>query len=184
MDLFEIVNGRVFPSVHALRLEPFKGIWEQDRSPMHEEALKVFDYIEFMCSPKKSNIYHGYTDPDIRATKVKERVFKDPNYPTTTDMMLGCMEYIEILKQESVSYDSYQAGMETAFKLKKWLTDFDLNEKTPNGALLLKPRDVNAALKEVANNIKSLEEARKQVVFELNESSRKRAGREPGYFEK
>lgn len=183
MDLFEMKNGYVFPSVHALMVQPFKGIWENDTSDNHEYSIKVFTYIELMCSPKKSNIYYKYTDTLIREKKVKGKIFGDEEFPTNTDMMLGTMEYLEQLKDDSISFGIFEDSIGAAEKLRKWLRNFDLNERTPNGAMVLKPADVTRALKEVPDVIKKLEEARKQVISDLSEAGKTRNNRETGMFE-
>lgn len=42
MDLFEVVNKRAKPSVHALMIRPFKDIWEAD-------SLRWFYYWAFFA---------------------------------------------------------------------------------------------------------------------------------------
>lgn len=184
MDLFEIVNGHVFPSVHALMLEPFKSIWNNDDTENKEYSIGIFSYTEFMCSPKKSNTYYKYTDIELREKKVKERIFGDPEYPTNSDMVLCNMEYIEQLKDECISYGLFEDAVAGAEKLRRWCRDFDLNERTPNGATVLKPADINRALKEIPGIMKNLEEARNQIVAELNTASKTRGDRTVGYFER
>lgn len=184
MDLFELRNGFVIPSVHALMIEPFKSMWETDYSDGKEMTLKEFAYIEFMCSPKKTNPYFGYTDMDMREKAVKKEVYKDENYHTNTDMLTGIWKYIELLKDESPSYGLLEDAIAGAEKTRKWCRDFEPSEKTPNGALLLKPRDITAALNEIPNTVKKLEETRKQVISELNETSKTRKDREVNHFEK
>lgn len=184
MDLFEIINGHVYPSTHALLNKTFKDIWDRDTSDNHEYAIKIFTYTEFMLSPKKSNSYYKYIDINIREEKVKEKVFGDPEYPTNTDMVLCNIEYKEQLRNECISYGLFEDAMEAAEKLRQWCRDFNLNERTPNGAMVLKPKDVQNALKEIPGIMKNLEEARNQIVAELNASSKLRNNREIGHFEK
>ncbi len=74
--------------------------------------------------------------------------------------------------------------MAAAEKLRLWLRDFDLNERTPHGAMVLKPKDVQMSLNEVPNTMKKLEEARKLVVAEIAQNSKTRNDRETGFFEK
>lgn len=184
MDLFEVVNGHVFPSVHALMIKTFGDIWYNDTSDGREYAISIFSYTEFMLSPKRSNTYYKYTDPDLREKKVKERVFGDPEYPTNTDMVLCNIEYKEQLRNECISYGLFEDAVEGAEKLRRWCRDYNLNERTPHGAMVLKPRDIQNALKEIPGIMKNLEETRDKIIAELNASSKTRNNRETGHFER
>lgn len=184
MDLFELYNGHVYPSVHALLIEPFKSMWANDTSPNKENVIRDFTYIELLCSPKKSNIFSGYPDPELREKKVKIEVYKDENYPTSSDMLFATMKYIEILKDESPSYPVLEEGLLAVEKVRVWCQDLSLSATTPNGALLLKPKDVLAALNEIPNTIKKLEDTRIRVSTELNQASKTKKDRIPGHFER
>lgn len=184
MDLFEITNGHVYPSVHALLIKTFKEIWENDTSDNHEYSIKIFTYTEFMLSPKKSNTFYKYTDVEMREQKVKEKVFGDPEYETNTDMILCNIEYREQLKNECISYGLFEDAIHGAEKLRKWCRDYDLDEKNAHGTLILKPRDITNALKEIPGIMKNLEETRDKIIAELNASSKTRNNRETGHFER
>jgi hypothetical protein len=184
MELFEFSGEHVYPSIHALMIEPFKSMWENDTSDKHEACLKDFRYIELMCSPKKSNPYYGYTDVDVREKRVKEAIYKDENYGTTTDMLLGVMKYKELLENSLVSYGLFIDAVSGAEKLRDWLRAFDLAERTPHGAMVLKPRDVTSALKDIPELMKKLELSRTNLVAELREASKTRSDRETGFFER
>lgn len=183
MDLLEIVGRHVFPSVHALRIEPFKSMWENDNSPDKEECLKIFTYIEFVCSPKKSNPYFGFK-PEERPPHVKHEVFGDPDYPTTHDMLTGCMKYMELLRNSSPSFAILEDSLTTAEKLRTFLKTTDPGTRTDNGSLLLKPRDIASGLKEIPTMVLSLEETWKKVQTELIEDSKTRNNREIGEYER
>jgi hypothetical protein len=184
MDLLEIFNGHVYPSVHALMIEPFKSMWANDRSPDREEVLKDFMYVELLCSPKKSNPYFGCTDLELREKRVKMEVYKNENHPTSTDMLFATMKYRELLENESPSYAVLEEGLVAAEKSRIWCRDLDLGAKTPNGALLLKPRDIMNALNEIPNTVKKLEDARTKVITEIADASKMKKDREPGFFER
>ena len=103
MDLLEIINGQVQPSVHALCIEPFKSMWEADTSKGKESALRDFRYVELVCSPKKSNPFFGIEE-DIRPAQVRKEVYKNENHGITSDVMRACMKYTELLEHSSPSY--------------------------------------------------------------------------------
>lgn len=187
MDLFEVYNGVVRPSVHALMVEPYKSIWEKDPDPDKGEATKVFSYVEFLLSPKKSNIFYGYDDK-VRPKEIKKRLWGDENYQSdiySTFEIIRLVDYYKNdLENSSPSYVTLVDAILTAHNTREHLRDVNLNDTTPTGALKLKPKDVTGALKEIPEIIKTLEDTRDRVLAELKESAKSRNNREIGYFER
>jgi len=183
MDLFEITNGRAFPSTHALLIEPFKSIWAKDRTEDKGESIKVFTYIELMCNPKKSNPFFGF-DEEVRSLKVKKEVYGDSNQPTTSDMLLGVMAFNTLLENSSVGYSLYLSSMAAANSLKEYLKSINLDERTNGGSAVYKPVDVTRALKEIPEVIKGLRTLREKIHEELTEDAKMRNQREVGDYEK
>lgn len=184
MDLFEIVNGHVYPSPHALMIDPFDKIWEGDTSKGKAQAIKELTYIELMCSPKKSNPFAGYPI-DERKLKVKKEIFADENYLSTTYMILGCNRYIELLKTSSPTYPLFEAAINAAGNLTIFLNSDDiLTERTQGGASVYKPADITKALKEIPEVIKSITSMRDKIQSELVENSKTRNSREIGQYER
>lgn len=183
MDLFEIRNGRAHPSVHALLVEPYKTIWDEDTSEGKEKAIAYFTYIELLCSPKKSNPFYGYSEEE-RPAKVKKEVFKDENYLIDTELMLATITYKEHLASSSPAYSLMVAAESAADKLKEFLLNLNPNQKTNGGTLILKPRDITAALKEIPDTIKKMAEMRQKVHEELTEASKTRKDRTVGEYER
>lgn len=183
MDLFELNNNRAFPSMHALLIEPYKTIWETDKSEGKGQSIRWFSYIELLCSPKKSNPFYGIPE-EHRSEKVKEEIFGDKDYPIDSDLLLATMAYREHLSFSSPSYELAVAAEVAANKLKTFLLNFDPNERTPNGAMVLKPKDITLALQEIPDTIKSMSEMRAKVHEELTESSKTRNDRKIGIYER
>lgn len=183
MDLFELNNNIAFPSVHALLIEPFKSIWEADNSKSKENAIKVFTYIELVCSPKKSNPFFGYSEVE-RPGKVKKEVFNDENYYTTDFMMQGVMKYNELLEIASPTYSLFISSLAAAEELKENLKSIDLGERTNAGTAVTKPKDITSALKEIPDVMRSLEAMRNKVHSELAEETKTRNQREINEYER
>lgn len=184
MDLFEVIDNHVFPSIHALRLNPYRKIWEEDDSDDKEKSIKWFTYIEFMLSPKRSNVFNGYLDRDERSKKVKEEVFGDENYEIEMDLMMACIKYEEDLKRSSASYESLEAAETTLKGLNRFLRNFNPDTRTPSGALLLKPKEILSAMSELPKALKALDEARQKVNEEIKEDTKTRNNRQIGFFER
>lgn len=184
MDLFELVNGRVVPSVHALLIEPFKTIWEEDESDSKEDAINKFTLIELMCSKKKSNPYKGYPDKE-RAEKICKNIFGDHLEVLDDVLVIGGIEvYKEFLYKASPSLSYLEASLESAEKVKHMLRNVDFDERTNGGAAVYKPGDITKALKETSEVVKSLMALQEKVENELLEDAKTRGSREIGHFER
>lgn len=181
--LWEIVNGVLIVSEHALMIEPFSTVWEADDNEGKARARRLFKYVELVCSPKKSNPYFGYNEED-RPRKVKKEVFKDEHYPDTEFMIMCIDKYKELLDTYSPTYGTLTSGLVASEKLKQYFTDFEFSERTKTGMMIIKPKEVTAALKELPDVAKAIEVARNKVNFELTEESRTRSQRKIGQYER
>lgn len=183
MELFEIREKRVYPTVHVLLLEPFKTIWERDISVDKIEAMKDFSYIEFMCNPKKSNPYIDYP-AEIREEKIKDIIYGDATYEVDY-LIVEAIEFYRNCFKESMGYRLLDTALIAAEKQRKFLNDFEPNSRTPTGSLLLKPKEVFVALKEIPDTIKAINIARSKVHIELiTEEIKTRNQREINIYEK
>lgn len=178
-----IENGVAKPSVHALLIEPYKTIWESDKSKDKGTAIKSFTYIELNCSMKRSNPFSGYSDVE-RPSRVGKEVYKDETYKPTELELEGMKIYIDFLNEASPTLSFYKANLAAAEILKTNLNSIDLNERTNGGAAVTKPADVTRALKDAADVIKTLRELETQVQTELVEKTKTRGQRDIGAFER
>lgn len=185
MDLFELNNGRAFPSVHALLIEPFKTIWEADDTKEKGNAIRLFSYVELMCSPKRSNPFFGYAE-NIRSFKVKKEIYKDENYADTMFMISGIAAYKELLANSSPSFDLLNSGLQAKDALVDFLTNSEklLAERNKSGMPLFKPVDITNALVKIGTITKELEAARDKVGEELKEAAKTRGQRTIGLYER
>lgn len=185
MDLFEIKNGMAAPTVHALTIEPYKTIWENDKSKNKSEAYKAFTFIELMCSRKKSNPFIGYEE-SIRYSKVAKNVYGDELARPTNDSLIevGIELFKQLQLEASPSLSYLETALNSAENLKEYLNTVDLGERTNGGAAVYKPADITRALKETPDVIKTLKTLVQSVQTELEEEVKTRGKREIGLFER
>lgn len=181
--IFDIVNGELVVSEHTLMIEPFCTIWESDTTPKKIHAMKLFKFVDLVCSPKKTNPYFGL-DEEERIPRVKKEIYKDENYRTTDFMIQSIEKYKELLEHASPTYAHLNAGLVASNKLKHYLLSFNLDERTPNGAMVIKPKDITSALREIPDVAKGIIEMIGKVKYELTESSKTRNQREIGQYER
>lgn len=182
MDLFEIVNNHVVPTYHALIIEPFKGIWESDLTPDKSYAMQIFQYIELLCSPKKSNPYFGI-DEEARIPRVKKEIFGHPDSQIDTDILFAVMKYKELLEIASPSYPLLVSARKAGSKLQVYLDDFNMDERTKSGAMVIKPREVAGAIKDIPDALEKIEALHRNVNHELIEEGKTRNARPIGRYE-
>jgi len=186
MDLFIIEGNVVKPSVHALMLHPYSEIWSRDSDPEKSSAIREFTYIEFMCSYKKSNPFKGYPE-EIKQEKVLKSVYKDMESDFEEDELIkgGIELYKEFRDKASPTLNYYLAALKGAYKMVKWLRDFNMNRvNTRTGVPLYKPRDITSALKDTFDVMKNLDSLKNKVQEELFESTKTKANKEINHFER
>lgn len=182
MDLFEVVNGRAVPSTHALMLKPYKTIWLEDDTEGKTYSIGWFSYIEFTCSPKRSNIFWGYSEVD-RPLKVKEHIFGNANELVPDEIMFATIAYKEHLEHASTAYATFMEAEANLTKARVFLNEVNLNARTSSGAFALKPKEYLLAMRELPESVKKVEELRSMVNTDLSKISRTRKDREPGDYE-
>lgn len=182
MDLLQVVNGVVVPSKFALMTQPFKGMWEDDDTENKVEVLKAFTYVEFICSPKRSNPFILY-DEESRIPKVIKEVYGDPDYRLDSEIMYAVITYKDFLAEESSYYGLLTSATAAAVKLRNYLNDFSLNERTNAGGMLIKPKDITSALNEIPIVIKRIQELRIKVSSDVEEEGKTTKEREIGPYE-
>lgn len=188
MDLFQIVNNKAVPSVHALLIPPFKQMWENDISEDKEYVTRVFSYIELVCNPKKSNPFAGYSEEE-RPKKVKALLWgeEDPEIDEdeVQEIMYATLKYKELLLNASPAYQLYVSAVKGVDKLKRFLDNYDPNERnSKTGMLILKPADYANALSKLNEVEKNMQTQRDKVQSELTDNTKTRNQREIGPFER
>lgn len=184
MDLFEIVNGHIVPTVQALTTEPFKGIWNNDLTEDKEYAMQIFDYVEKLCSPKKSNAFYGIFG-EARVLRVKKEVFGHQDYEIDTNILFAVMKYRELLEISCPSYPLLEDSLATAEGVRAYLKTLStsMGSTTNSGALRIKPKEILAALSEVTVVVKRIETLRNEVNSEALAEGKTRGERIPGPYE-
>lgn len=183
--LFDIVDKKALPKPEALLVEPFKTIWERDKSSKKYKAIQEFSYIEFMVSQKNSNPYKGYNF-DIKEDKILNSVFKDEKWEPD-ELVLDAMKRMEIWQKEaSPTYTFYQSTLTAVEKLKDFFNNFSMSETSEKTGLpIYKPRDITAAIKDADDLITKLKKLETKVLEELEEAEKRtRADKNISYFSK
>jgi hypothetical protein len=182
MDFFIIENNIVKPTADILMVNPFDKIWERDSSKMKDRAHKDLAYINYYCSPMKTNPYKGYSDEE-RGKRIISGSLGGDYEPD--DLVFEAINWVkeEYLKNASFSYSFLQAAIEGANKLKQFFRDYDLNERTRSGTPVYKPADITRALKDTEDILKNIQSLEKRVNEELTTKGKHKGERKINPFE-
>jgi hypothetical protein len=167
--LFEIRNNKALPTVFALLKTPYKDIWNNDESPDKHKAIQYFTYLDLLLNPRRSNPFYNLPE-SVRIEKVCSEVFKDPKYSIPSDLMLATIAYKEDLENMAQGYATLTEAENSLYKLQTFLHNLEPSAKTPSGTLLLKPKDIIMASKELPSAIENIRKAKERVIRELDES--------------
>lgn len=99
-------------------------------------------------------------------------------------MLNGCIEYKRLLEEASPGYSWLLACEKAAGELKTFLNDLNMKLTTNSGAMLIKPKEVAVAIKELSGLIKELRGVRATVHQELVEEAKTRNQRKIGRYER
>lgn len=128
MEILKIdSDNKVTPTPSILLVEPFKSIWNKDKSKTKEVALNHFTYIEFYCSLKPSNPYADLDDTK-KQERLKTLLYNDVNYQLPNEVELAIEEYKKYLYQSS-HYLDYLSALDSKNKIKSFLDAVNLNER-------------------------------------------------------
>jgi hypothetical protein len=180
--LFTVTEKTVFPVTEALLIEPYKSIWERDKTKDKHQALSEFAYIEFMTSMNKSNPYRQYAE-NKKEEKVRQAVIIKKGWEPDELIRQGMHRIIKFNQEASTTYNYYMAAKRAAEKMQEFFNEVDVTEKNPKTFNpVYKPRDITGALNDtekVLSNLKSLE---KKVEEELYEETKNRSNKQVSFF--
>lgn len=174
--LFKIEDRKVFPNEETLLIPPFSQIWERDESPDKWLAIREFAYIEFMTSQLKSNPYKGYSEK-VREEKLREDIIKEDTW-IPDELVMEAMKKIEEFQTNgSGAYTLLIDTLKAKETLQEFLRSVNLKERTDKGAMVLKPKDVTAAMLDLDKLVTSLDVLKKKVEEDTFETVKTRANK-------
>ena len=164
MKLFKYENYEVKVSEEALILEPFKKIWNRDKSKNKDKALMELGFIYFMEDPRSD--YQYIVDKDERKKAIKEgEGFKNSWEP---DKIIedGLKLYSSFKTTSSLLLEDTRYAID---KLRKYLREIDLNEVDDKGKPIFTLNTITSTIKQIPALIKDLDIAEKSLNKEIEE---------------
>lgn len=162
MQIFEIRDKEVVPSEYALMVPVFKKIWDMDKSKNKSRALKELAFVAFMCEPRKSNPYYGYTEEN-RRVNINIDIFRDEDYEPS-DEMLDAIEWYRSILNEAIPslfmYDSIKIAVDSLsmyFRNADYTDEEGLGKYDPKklAEMVGKAKELMATVKELQDSVES-----------------------------
>ena len=160
-------------------LEPSRNKCNEDPSGLeHIRADKEFTYIYLAIDWKSP--YANYSNQEKHEAALKDAHITEEEW-NNPEFRAACRKYVSL--QDSNRYIRLlQAAQEVTDKIIDYFHNVDLQEQDEQGKYLVKVKDVQAAMKEAADQIETLKQIESLVKKEVMEQSQIRGGAVEGFM--
>ena len=180
MKLFELENNVVTFSPQALLLEPFKALWERDKSKGKAYSKAELAYIWYMEDVRSD--FYDIIDEDERRTEVLKFLTELPStYTPDTKSEEALIFYKKM--SEGISVKILKDTMIMVSNLRKAMVDMDFKERDKSGKPIYdygKAMDLAGKTPEL---MKKLKDIYREIEREADEQHLMRGGRMKATFE-
>lgn len=180
--MFTLSGNVVTPNPAILLLDPFKKIWERDKSKDKGTAIKEFAYVFFMVSPLVDNPYSGYEE-EVREQKIQDSLF-DKKYRPDELVKAAMEEYEDYLSNGSVAIRLYKANIRHVESIIDYLNTVDYNERTKSEGLVHNIDRNKKIAEESSKLLEGLKKLEHQIYQEDYQDEKIKAGRRISQFER
>lgn len=160
-------------------LEPSRNKCKEDSSGLeHLRADREFTYIYLAIDWKSP--YANYSNQEKHEAALKDAHITEEEW-NNPEFRAACRKYVAL--QDSNRYIRLlQAAQEVTDKIIDYFHNVDLQEQDEQGKYLVKVKDVQAAMKEAADQIETLKQIESLVKKEVMEQSQIRGGAVEGFM--
>lgn len=185
--MFNIVNGNVIPNPETLAIWPFSQINDRDPTPHKERASQDWKFIEFYCSPKKTNPFGGYPSGIVRRDKIVANIRKiEPDYNIETDELIlaAIDQYMEFWNSASPSLAYYNSNLKALKQMENFFNNLDMEKiNIKTGMPMYKPKEITSAIADAKTTLTALNSIKDQVDQELYDTTKTKSNRTINHFE-
>jgi|TARA_B110000902_G_scaffold219246_1_gene253498 hypothetical protein len=164
MNLFEIENNVVIYSPQALMLEPFKKIWQEDKSEDKIQANLIMSYVYYMAD-ERSDFMH-ILNVDERMQAIKEALQLPEDFNGRSEELIQAMKFYEKLS-ETTSTKLLQSTRLVLQKISEFLDNINLNERDERSNKPIHDiGKITGSVEKIPKLIRAINEIEKEVVKE------------------
>lgn len=174
MHLVELINYEVVPTQECFLIKPLRQLFNADRSKNKEKFMQQLSVIYFMADPRSS--YNYISDPGERLQLIIQQEGLDGSFKID-EKMADAIEWYRkhTITTSTLLLEDARAGVD---KVRKFLREVDLNKLDDKGKPVYNVNHITAALKQVPQLAKDLQETEKIVTKEVETVGRARGGNE------
>ena len=160
-------------------LEPSRNKCKEDPSGLeHIRADREFTYIYLAIDWKSP--YANYSNQEKHEAALKDAHITEEEW-NNPEFRAACRKYVQL--QDSNRYVRLlQSAQLVTDKIIDYFNNVDLQEQDEQGKYLIKVKDVQAAMKEAADQIETLKQIESLVKKEVMEQSQIRGGAVEGFM--
>jgi len=184
MELFQIKNNKVSVAPQALLLEPYKKLWDRDKSKDKERATAELGFVWYYCDIKSPFSIILSSEEKIKEIK-KITAGLGPEWELDSFVIDACVFYKE--SQKTVSSEILDNTIGLMLRINAFLKDLNPNETYEDKFGNIKYKHdftkIVAAAKQVPGLLQTLNETREQVLKEQEVDSGMRGNKQKSIFE-
>lgn len=174
MHLVEVINYEVVPTQECFLIKPLRQLYNADRSKGKEKFMQQLSVLYFMADPRSS--YNYVTDLKERLEMIKEQEGLDADFKIDDKLK----EAMEIYKKHTITTSTLllEDARAAVDKVRTFLKTVNLEAKDKNGKPVYTVNTITAAIKQLPQLAKDLQETEKIVTKEVEVVGRARGGNE------
>jgi hypothetical protein len=176
--LFQYEGYKVSIAPEALMLQPFKKIWDRDKSKDKHKAMQELGYVYFMEDPRSD--YQYLVDKEMRSQEViKGEGFPDTWHPD--EYIKKAMEFYASFKPISASLlEDTRVAID---KLRETLRTINLNERDDKNKPVYTLNTITQTIKQIPALVKELDEAEKCLYRDIIAENKARGSQVKSLYE-
>ena len=178
MKLFKYEGYKITISEEALLLEPFKKIWDRDKSEDKYKALQELGFIYFFTDIRSS--YQYLVDEEERIKAIKEGEGMPKNWRPDKLVLAGIKFYKSFKTTSQLLLEDTRYAVD---KLRKLLKEIDLNAVDDKGKPIYTLNTITATIKQVPSLVRDLDEAERTIAAEIAQNDKVRGAQTKSMYE-
>ena len=123
IKIIDLVDSKIIVAPECLVIEPFKSIWEKDKSKDKTQAFNMIKYTWYYASFKSPFFQHSNTD---KHKLIVDHILKEPKFKMTQDL-LDCINMYDKI-HTTPAMRLFRAVQESINKMEKFFEDAEYNE--------------------------------------------------------
>lgn len=123
IKIIDLIDSKIIVAPECLVIEPFKSIWEKDKSKDKTQAFNMIKYTWYYASFKSPFFQHSNAD---RSKLILSHIIKDDKFKLTKELE-ECIKVYETI-HTTPAMRLFKAVQESINKMEKFFEDAEYNE--------------------------------------------------------